>query len=65
MLDILRTYGFTQLHTMKNETKINFLCAAVLLGICIAFAMIGFNKEEKRMLLQEQAWKQQGYPIGE
>lgn len=50
---------------MKNETKINFLCAAVLLGICIAFAMIGFNKEEKRMLLQEQAWKQQGYPIGE
>ena len=50
---------------MKENTKINILCSAVLLGVCIALAMIALEREENRMLIQEKSCIEQGYQIGE
>jgi hypothetical protein len=33
--------------------------------VLIFTVLLGLEREEKRLLLQEQSWKQQGYKIGE
>ena len=49
---------------MKNETKIYLLTTLVMFGVVIACLMIAFDREDKRIELQTQSWKEQGYPIG-
>ena len=35
-----------------------------MFGVVIACLMIAFDREDKRIELQTQSWKEQGYPIG-
>ena len=51
--------------TMTNDNKILALFLFVMCGVLTAFLMIALEREEKRMELQTQSWKDQGYPIGE
>jgi hypothetical protein len=53
---------------------INFIESEWYRPVIVVFAMVlvliftillGLEREEKRLLLQEQSWKQQGYKIGE
>lgn len=49
---------------MNNQTKTLALCLLVMCGVAYAFLIIALEREEKRMELQNQSWKDQGYPIG-
>ena len=48
-----------------NETKIYVLSALVMVGVFFALIIMGIDREGERLELQAQAWKDQGYPIGE
>ena len=37
----------------------------VMVGVFFAFIIMGIDREIEREKLQRQAWKDQGYPIGE
>jgi hypothetical protein len=50
---------------MNNETKIYVLSALVMVGVFFALLIMGIDREAERLELQTQAWKDQGYPIGE
>jgi len=50
---------------MNNDTKIYILSSLVMVGVFFAFLIMGIDREAERLELQTQAWKDQGYPIGE
>jgi hypothetical protein len=50
---------------MNKETAPKILCCIVMLGVFIAFAMIAFEREENRLILEQDSWIKQGYSIGE